>query len=78
MIQYLSRNTWPDIKLFIDQFAHHTHNPKFLHEISIKCICCYLKVTIAEGLIFKPSDVLNMDCYVETDHAGLWHVYNPE
>jgi hypothetical protein len=78
MLQYLLRNARPDIKFAVNQVARHTHNPKLSHEIAIKRICRYLKGTRDEGLTFKPTDVLNMDCYVDADFAGLWNVENPQ
>jgi hypothetical protein len=32
----------------------------------------YLKGTQDKGLILKPSGILNIDCYVDADFAGLW------
>ena len=78
MLQYLSRNARPDIEFAVNQVARHTHNPKLSHEIAIKRICRYLKGTRTEGLTFQPTNVLNMDCYVDADFAGLWNVEDPE
>ena len=33
MLQYLSRNTWPDIELAVNQVDRYTHNPKLSHDI---------------------------------------------
>ena len=33
MYQYLSRNTWTDIELAINQIYCNTHNPKLSHDI---------------------------------------------
>ena len=74
MLQYLSSNAQPDIKLTINQVECHTHNPKLSHETSSKRIWIYLKGTRDEGLIFKPIDVLSMNCYVEAYFTGLWNV----
>ena len=78
MIQYLSRNKWLGIDLGVNQFSHHTNSPKLTHDIKIKYIYHNLKVTRDKGLVFKPNKVLNVDCYVDADFAGLCHVENTE
>ena len=55
----------------INQFAHHTHNPKLSHYISINITRFYLKGTRYYGLIFKLINVLNLGCYIDTDFIGL-------
>jgi hypothetical protein len=41
------------------------------HEEALKRIGRYLKGTINEGLVLRPSESLNIDCYVDADFAGL-------
>ena len=76
MIHYLSRNARPDIKLPVNQVFRHTHNIKLSHVITIKRIYWYLKFTRYEGLIFKPSNVLDVDCYEYASFAELCNVNN--
>jgi hypothetical protein len=43
------------------------------HEIALEQIGQYLKKTLDEGLILRPSRSLNINCYVvDADFAGLW------
>ena len=78
MLQYLSSNAWFDIKMDVNQVSCHTRNPKLSHDIVIQRICCYLKGNRYKGLIFKPTNVLNMDFYVDDDSLVLWHIETPE
>ena len=78
ILQYLSRNAHPNIKLDVNQFAHHIHNPKLSYDITIKRIFRYLKVTRDEGLVFNPTNILNIYFYADSEFSGLWHVENPE
>ena len=41
-INYLSGNSWLDTNLSVNQVAHHNHNPKLSHYITIKSIRNYL------------------------------------
>ena len=42
----------------------------------MKRICRYLQGTQYNVLVFNPSKKLDVDCYADTDFAGLWgHVY---
>jgi len=47
------------------------------HEKAIIRICRYLKGTQDEGLIYKPSLEMTVDCYVDADFAGLYGHENP-
>ena len=78
ILQYLSNSAWPDIKPDVKQVAYHNHKTKLPHKISIKNICRYLKGTRYEEIIFNPSDVFKVYCYVYAGFICLWHVYNPE
>ena len=69
---YIASNTRPDISFVIHQCARFKHNPKVSHEIAVKRICSYLKGTKDNGLVFNPSKKLVVDCYSETDFAGIW------
>jgi hypothetical protein len=73
MVMYLSSNTRPDIQMSVHQCARFMHFPKKSHEEAIMRICRYLKGTSMRGLIFKPEDKMRLDCYVDTDFAGLYN-----
>jgi Reverse transcriptase (RNA-dependent DNA polymerase) len=72
MMQYLQGHSRPDITYAVSQCARFTHSPKRSHERALERIGQYLKGTIPEGLIMKPSQNLDLDCYVDADFAGLW------
>ena len=72
MMQYLQSHSRPDITYTVSQAARFTHSPRRSHEMALEHIGQYLKGTIDEGLILKPTDDLNIDCYVDADFVGLW------
>lgn len=72
MLQFLQSHSRPDITFAVSQCARFTHAPKRSHEIAVERIGRYLKGTIDEGLIMKPSDDCKMDVFVDADFAGLW------
>jgi hypothetical protein len=64
MLGYLQSNSRPDIAYAVSSAARFTHHPKRSHEEALKRIG-----TIDEGLILRPSDTLDIDCYVDADFA---------
>ena len=44
----------------------------------MKRICRYLQGTKDNGLVFNPSKKLDVDCYADTDFAGLWGYVDPQ
>ena len=72
MLMYLATNSRPDIAYSVNQCARFTHSPKASHAAAIKRIVRYLKGTVTNGMIINPSDILNVDCYVDADFGGLW------
>ena len=46
--------------------------PKFVHEVALKRIGRYLKVTRDNRLIFNPSGTLKIDAYPDADFSGLY------
>ncbi|KAG7368580.1 reverse transcriptase RNA-dependent DNA polymerase [Nitzschia inconspicua] len=72
MLGYLQSNSRPDIAFAVSSAARFTHHPRRSHEIALQRIGRYLKGTIEEGLILRPGDTLDIDCYVDADFAGLW------
>ena len=67
MILYLSMNTRPDIAFAVSQVAWFTSNPKQSHASSVKMIIRYLSATSNQGIIFTPTTVFKVDCYVDAD-----------
>jgi hypothetical protein len=74
MLMYLAGNAHPEIAFAVHQCARFTHSPKQTHSEAVKRIARYLKGILNEeqGLQFKPSKSLSLDCYVDADFAGLW------
>ncbi len=77
MLQYLQAHTRPDITMAVSQCARFVHSPKRSHEEALERIGCYLKKTEDKGLVFKPSDHFEIDCFVDADFAGLWGYEDP-
>jgi hypothetical protein len=72
MLGYLQSNSRPDITFAVSSAARFSHNPRRSHEEALKRIGRYLKGTIEEGLVLRPTENLDIDCYVDADFAGLW------
>ena len=77
MLQYLQAHSRPDITMAVSQCARFVHAPKRSHEDALRRIGQYLRKTEDEGLILRPSDHFEIDCYVDADFAGLWGYENP-
>ena len=72
-MQYLQGHTRPDITYAVSSCARFVHKTRRSHEIALERIGQYLKATMNEGLILKPdTDHIDIDCYVDSDYAGLW------
>jgi hypothetical protein len=72
MLQYLQGHSRLDITFAVSQCARYTQNPKGSHEIALERIGQYLKHTRDKGLVLKPTNSLDIDCYVDANFAGLW------
>ena len=75
MLMYLANNSRPDIAHAVHACARYTHSPRKSHATAVKHILRYLKGTINKGMIIKPNNQQNLDCYVDSDFAGLYGVY---
>ena len=73
MLMYLSANAHPEIQFAVHQCARFTHCPREIHEKAVKHICRYLKGAKGNGLMFTPTQSLELCCYVDADFAGLWN-----
>jgi hypothetical protein len=49
-----------------------SYSPKQSHANAVKQIVCYLSCTWDKGTIVKPTNTLQLDCYVNADFAGLY------
>ena len=75
MMMYLASNSRPEIQFAVHQCARFTHNFRASHEDAVLRICRYLKETNKDqgnGLILNPSSKFQVDCYVDSDFAGLY------
>ena len=72
MLLYLLGHSRPELAFSVSQCARYTFHPKMSHEIALKRIGRYLQGTRTKGMIMKPTNDLNLDCYVDSDFAGLW------
>jgi hypothetical protein len=77
MLQYLQGHSRPNITMAVSHCARYVHKPKCLHKEALEQIGQYLKKTENKGLIYRPSDVFKIDCYVYANFAGLWGYKNP-
>jgi hypothetical protein len=72
MLQYLQGHSRPDITFAVSQCARFSHSPRRSHEVALERIGQYLKFTIDQGLILRPTGILDIDVYCDADFAGLW------
>ena len=73
MLMYLSNTTRPDLVFAVHQCARFTHFPKRCHELALKRIGRYMVGTKDKGMILDPDKNLDIDCFVDSDFAGLWN-----
>ena len=71
---YLAQSSRSDIAYAVHQCTRFTHAPKKSHVAGVKRILRYLQGTKGKGLILNPTTNHQVDCYVDADFAGLWHV----
>jgi hypothetical protein len=76
ILMFLSANTRPDIAFAVHQAARFSHDPRHSHAVAVKRILSYLKTTADQGLIMTPGDDHCVDCYVDSDFAGMFSVEN--
>jgi Reverse transcriptase (RNA-dependent DNA polymerase) len=70
---YLAGNAHPEIQFSVHQCARFTHSPCKSHTEAIKRIGKYLKGILdkEQGLMFKFTDQIVLDCYCDANFAGL-------
>ena len=74
MLLYLTGHSRPDLCFAVSQVARFIHGHKRSHEVALGRIGQYLLATQDKGLILHPTNDFNMECYVDSDFAGLWNV----
>ena len=71
MLLFLANNRQADIAYAVHAVSLHTHNPKLSHETAVLRIVRYLKGTIDQGLILRPTpDNLELSLYTDAAFAG--------
>ena len=75
MLMYLANNIRPDIVHAVHTCARYTYFPKKSHTTAVKYILRYLKGTSDKGMIIKPNDIQELNCYVDSDFVGAYAVY---
>jgi hypothetical protein len=72
MLLYLTGHSRLDCSFAMNQCSRYTFAPTRKHENALIKISRYLKGTIDNGLILSPSETLHIDCYPDSNFAGLW------
>jgi hypothetical protein len=70
-LNYLEKNTRPDISFAVHQCARFCSEPKKSHATAVKYIGRYLASTKDKGIQIKPNSK-GFECYVDASHAGDW------
>lgn len=79
MLLYLSGHTRPDIAFAVNCCARYMFCPKRSHEMALKRLARYLKLTEDRGLVLNPnSEVCKIDGYPDADFAGMYGVEKPD
>ena len=78
MMLYLAGHTCPDIKYAVHQCSRYSHNPRAIHEVALKQVGRYLIGTKEKGIIFNIDESLKIECFVDSDFAGLWAFEDPQ
>ena len=72
MLLYLATNTRPDIQFAVSQVARFNNNPKIPHASAVKTIVRYLQGTSTMGTVINFTNKLDIVCYADADHAGMF------
>ena len=71
-LNYLEKCTRTDISYATHQCAQFTENLKVQHGKAVQWIARYLKGTMNEGIIMKPTILEDLKLYVDADFSGNW------
>jgi len=72
MLLHISSNTRPDVQFAVHQVARFSHCLKKSHAQAIKRIIRHLIGTREHGIKLEPDLTKGLDCWCDTDFAGLW------
>jgi hypothetical protein len=70
-LNYLEKNTRPDLSFAVHQCARFCSQPKKSHATAVKYIGRYLASTKDKGIQVIPN-TKGFECYVDASHAGDW------
>ena len=71
-LNFLEKSTRLDISISVHQCVRFSEHPKKSHAEAVKRIGQYLLSTRDKGLIIRPIDIWQLDCWVHADFAGNW------
>ena len=76
MLNYLQGHSRIDISFAVSQVARYVHSPRRSHELALERIGRYLKGTLDQGLILRPTSLedrhFTIDVYVDAAFACGW------
>ena len=72
MINYLEKNSIPEIAFAVHQCSRFSVNPLLSYEREVHRIFWYLSGTKDKGFFFKPQLEKGIEFYVDADFAGSW------
>ena len=71
-LNYLEKNTRPDIAYAVHQLARFSSDPKVSHGEAAIHLVKYLHGTRTQGLHFRPNPKRSLTAYVDADFSGNW------
>ena len=71
-LNFLEKSTCPNISISVHQCARFSENPRKSYAEAVKRLGRYLLHTRDKGLIIRPSNLWQFDCWVDADFAGNW------
>ena len=71
-LNYLEKNTRPDIAYAVHQLARFSSDPKVSHGEAAIHLVKYLHGTRTQGLHFRPNPKHSLTAYVDADFSGNW------
>ena len=69
-LNFLEKETRPDLAYYAHHCARFSENPKVIHDKAVDLIIKYLMITKDDGLIFKPTRSKCIEVYADVDFCG--------
>ena len=69
-LDFLEKSNRPNISISVHQCARFSENPKRSHAEAVKQIRRYLLSSRDKGLVIRPNQMWQFDCWVDADFAG--------